>query len=89
MNNKGLYKFKLSKVELDELQKLFIELKFLEIKLYQKTKYRDVPYTTIKFKGKSHHYRSSWKQSPFKNIVKKLDEIILKNISTSNKKEKQ
>lgn len=86
VNNKGLYKFKLSKVELDELQKLFNELKFLEIKLHQKTKYRDVPYTTLKYKGKSHYYRSSWETSPFKSIVERLDDLIQENVSTYNKK---
>ncbi|MCZ4693458.1 hypothetical protein DWB61_01270 [Ancylomarina euxinus] len=86
VTHKGLFKFKLSKVELDKLQELFIELKFQEIKLQQKTKYRDVPYTTLKYKGKSHYYRSSWNSSPFKGIVEKLDELIQENVSTSNKK---
>ncbi|MGZ2368994.1 DUF6438 domain-containing protein [Ancylomarina sp. YFZ004] len=86
VRNKGIIKFRLSKVELDELQKLFTEFKFQEIKLQQKTKYRDVPYTTLKYKGKSHYYRSSWEASPFKSIVERLDGLIQENISTYNKK---
>jgi len=86
VSNRGLFKFKLNKVELDELKKLFTELKFLEIKLHKKTKYRDVPYTTLKYKGKSHYYRSSWETSPFKNIVERLDDLIEENVSTYNKK---
>lgn len=85
VRNKGIFKFRLNKVELDELQKLFIELNFLEIKLHQKTQYRDTPYTTLKYKGKSHSYRSYWESSPFKNIVKKLDDLIQKNVATGNK----
>lgn len=86
VNYKGIFKFKLSELEFDELQELFKELKFMEVKLHQKTKYRDVPYTTLKYKGKSHYYRSSWKSSPFKSIVERLDRLILENISTNSQK---
>lgn len=86
VSNKGVFKFKLSKVELDDLQELFKELNFLEVKLQQKSKYRDVPYTTLKYKGKSHYYRSSWEKSPFIGIVEKLDDLIQKNIGQETKK---
>lgn len=86
VRNKGVFKFKLNKKELDELQKLFSELKFQEIKLQQKTKYRDVPYTTLKYKGKSHYYRSSWEKSPFKSIVEKLDLLIKENVKSLSMK---
>lgn len=86
VKNKGVFKFNLSKKELNELQELFAELKFLEIKLHHKTKYRDVPYTTLKYKGKSHYYRSSWESSPFKSIVKKLDLLINENVKTLSMK---
>jgi len=89
VNNKGVYKFKLNKVELDELHEIFIDIKFLEIKLQQKTKYRDVPYTTLRYKGKSHHYRSTWRKSPFIGIVKKLDDLIQKKVATGNKSTNQ
>lgn len=86
VNNKGVFKFNLSKLELEELEELFEDLNFLKVKLHLKTKYRDVPYTTLKYKGKSHYYRSSWESSPFKSIVERLDNLIHENVSTYNKK---
>jgi len=86
VKNKGAFKFKLNKKELNDLQQLFVELKFLEIKLHQRTKYRDVPYTTLKYKGKSHCYRSSWEKSPFKSIVERLDLLIKENVKTLSMK---
>jgi len=82
----GIFEFKLNNEELDDLKKRFEELKFLEIKLEGKTKIRDISYTTLKYKGKSHYYRSTWKASPFKSIVEKLDSLIEIKTSTDGKK---
>ena len=86
VTKKGIYMFKLNKLELDGLQELFAEINFLKVKLHQKTKYHDVAYTTLQYKGKSHHYHSSLKELPFITIEKKLDEVIKENITTDNKK---
>jgi len=75
----GKFEFKLSNKELAELKDMFEDVKFLDIKLQQKTKIRDIPYTTLKYKGKSHYYRSSWQSSPFKSIVEKLESLIEEN----------
>ncbi|RXQ89005.1 hypothetical protein EO244_14350 [Ancylomarina salipaludis] len=88
VRNKGIFKFKLSHNELIELKNQFDELKFHEIKIQQKTKYRDVAYTTIKYQGTSHSYRSSWEASPLKSIVEKLDRLIQQNVSTGNNQKK-
>ena len=79
VRNKGIFKFKLTHRELVELENQFEDLKFHEIKIQQKTKYRDVAYTTVKYQGTSHSYRSSWERSPLKSIVEKLDELIQEN----------